>query len=182
MVFFNELLKQIGYKTKLVSARVFDGSDFGPEYDHLAIIAEIGGEKFLTDVGFGDFTAEPLRFVLDDEQADANGFYKITKRDEEYFEVLEKKGESWESEYIFKDTERDLQEFSEMSEFHQTSPESHFTRGKICSLMTNNGRKTLTDQNYIETENGEKTETKINSEREFNEHLEREFNIKSSAQ
>lgn len=179
---FNELLKEIGYKTKIISARVFNGKDFGEEYDHLAILMEIGDEEFLTDVGFGNFTAEPLRFVLDEEQEDANGAYKIIKRDDEYFEVVEKKGESWESEYIFKDLERNLQEFSEMSEFHQTSPESHFTLGKVCSLMTINGRKTLTDKNFIKTENGEKNETEINSEEGFNEILEREFNIKRKIQ
>ena len=179
---FNELLKEIGYKTKIISARVFNGKDFGEEYDHLAILMEIGDEEFLTDVGFGNFTAEPLRFVLDEEQEDPNGAYKIIKRDDEYFEVVEKKGESWESEYIFKDSERDLQEFSEMSEFHQTSPESHFTRGKLCTLMTENGRKTLTDRKFIKTESGEKTETEISSEEGFNEILEREFNIKRKSQ
>jgi N-hydroxyarylamine O-acetyltransferase len=174
---FNELLKQIGYKTKIISARVFTGKDFGAEYDHLAILTEIGDKEFLTDVGFGDFTAEPLRFVLDEEQEDANGFYKIIKRDGEYFEVVEKKGEAWESEYIFKDLERDLQEFAGMCEFHQTSPESHFTLGKVCSIMTDEGRKTLTDRKFIETVNGEKHETEINSEDEFKEILEREFQI-----
>ena len=180
---FNELLKEIGYQTKVVSARVFDGvKNFGAEYDHLAILTKIGGEEFLVDVGFGSFTAEPLRFVLDQEQADANGFYKIKKRGEEYFEVVEKKGEVWESEYIFKDFERDLQEFSEMCNFHQTSPESHFTKGKICSLMTETGRKTLTDRNFIETKNGEKKETEINSEDEFNEILKSEFELVGFAQ
>ncbi len=174
---FSELLTEIGYQTKIVSARVFTGKDFGAEFDHLAILTEIGGEKFLVDAGFGDFTAEPVRFVLDEEQSDDTGIFKIKKRDEDYFEVVKKAGEAWNREYIFKDLERELSEFAGMCEFHQTSPESHFTRGKICSLMTSTGRKTLTDKKFIETQNGEKRETEMDSEAEFNQFLESEFNI-----
>jgi N-hydroxyarylamine O-acetyltransferase len=64
-----------------------------------------------------------------------------------------------------------------MSEFHQTSPESHFTRGKVCSLMTLNGRKTLTDKKIIETKNEEKTEITVDSDEHFNQILANEFQI-----
>lgn len=175
---FNELLKILGFQTKLISARVFNGAGFGAEYDHLAILVKIGDEEYLTDVGFGDFSTEPLKFVLDTEQSDANGTFSIRKHDESYFEVVKKHGEIWQSEYIFKDLARDLSEFAEMCNFHQTSPQSHFTRGKLCSLMTENGRKTLTDKKFIKTENGAKTEKQIISEDEFNEILAREFLIK----
>lgn len=175
---FNELLKAIGYKTKIISARVSDGKDFGAEYDHLAILTEIDGKEYLSDVGFGDFTAEPLKFVLDEEQTDATGIFKIRKHGEDYFEVVKKDGDEWKSEHIFKDLARDLSEFAGMCEFHQTSPESHFTRGKVCSIMTENGRKTLTDKKFIATVNGEKRATEINSEDEFFEILDREFKIK----
>ena len=173
----NELLKKIGFQSRIISARVSNGKDFGAEYDHLAILTKIGGEEFLFDAGFGDFTAEPLRFSLDVEQIDETGIFKIIKRDAEYFEVVKKDGAEWKSEYIFKDLERDLREFSEMCEFHQTSPESHFTRGKVCSLMTENGRKTLTDKKFIETVNGEKREKQIGSEDEFNQILLEKFGL-----
>lgn len=175
---FNELLKILGFQTKLISARVFNGKDFGAEYDHLAILVQIGDAEYLTDVGFGDFSAEPLKFVLETEQTDANGIFSIKKHDKNYFEVVKKHSGEWQSEYIFKASVRDLSEFAEMCDFHQTSPASHFTRGRLCSLMTENGRKTLTDKNFIETEKGEKTETEIDSEDEFYEILAREFLIK----
>ena len=174
---FYELLTEIGFRSKIISARVYNGKDFGAEYDHLAILTEIGDEEYLVDVGFGDFTAEPLKFVLDIEQQDENGTFLIRKFDEEYFEVVKKVGEAWKSEYIFKDWARVLEAFDKMCNFHQTSPESHFTQGKVCSLMLENGRKTLTDKKFIETRNGEKNETEINSEDEFNEILMREFQI-----
>ena len=104
----------------------------------------------------------------------------IEKFDEEYFKVSKKDGGGWKSEYIFKDLKRDLAEFTEMCEFHQTSPESHFTQGKVCSLMTADGRKTLTDKKFIETKNGQKTETDVNSEEDFYLILAREFRIEKT--
>ena len=104
-------------------------------------LTKIDEEEYLVDVGFGDFTAEPLKFVLETEQQDRNGTFLIRKFDEEYFEVVKKDGDGWKSEYIFKDLSRDLAEFTEMCNFHQTSSDSHFTRGKVCSLMTKTGVK-----------------------------------------
>lgn len=175
---FFELLTALGYESTIVSARVFNGKDFGAEYDHLAILTKIGDEKFLVDAGFGDFTTEPLKFVADEEQPDENGIFKITKRDSEYFEVFKKNADDWKSQYIFTDKARDLSEFSEMCGFHQISPESHFTRGKICSIATVDGRKTLSDKKFIQTRNGEKSEIQVNSEEDYNEILEREFKIR----
>lgn len=178
---FNELLNKIGFQSKIISARVsFGGGKFGAEYDHLAIVSKIEDEEFLVDVGFGDFTAEPLKFILDIEQTDDNGIFLIRKQTDEYFEVIKKDNENWQSEYIFKDLARDLTEFTAMCNFHQTSPESHFTRGKVCSIMLENGRKTLTDKKFIETKNGVKAESEVNSDEEFNQILEREFGIKQS--
>lgn len=177
---FFELLNELGFENKIISARVFNGKDFGAEFDHLGILTTINGGVFLVDVGFGDFTAAPLKFVLDIEQTDENGTFLIRKFNENYFEVVKKDGKTWASEYIFKDTARDLQEFSEMCNFHQTSPESHFTRGKLCSLLTVNGRKTLTDKKFIETQDGEKIETKIKSEEDFYRILAQEFQIKKA--
>lgn len=175
---FNELLRSLRFRTRLVSARVSDGKGgFGREYDHLAILVIIGELEFLADVGFGDFTAEPLRVVADLEQTDKNGVFVLRRFDDGYLKVAKKDGDSWQSEYIFAPFGRDLAEFAEMCDFHQTSPESHFTQGKVCSRMLDGGRKTLTDKKFIETKNGEKRETEVNSEDEFYEILAREFGI-----
>ena len=176
---FNELLNELGFPSRIISARVAqDNGEFSREYDHLAILTSVEGEDFLVDAGFGSFAAEPLKFVLDVEQRDANGAFMIRKFDADYFEVVKKDGENWRGEYIFKNQKRDLAEFTEMCDFHQTSPESHFTRGKVCSIMLENGRKTLTDKKFIETDGDEKSEIDIDSEEIFNEILTREFGVR----
>jgi N-hydroxyarylamine O-acetyltransferase len=174
---FNELLRALGFTTRVVSARVFNGTDHGPEYDHAAIIVSINGDEYLADVGFGDFTAEPLRFVLDEEQTDAAGAFVIRQFDKEYLEVAKRDGDGWKSEYIFKDVARDLSEFAGMCDYQQYSPDSHFAKGRICSLMTTNGRKTLTDKRFVVTADGERTELPVGSEEEFERILAREFGI-----
>ena len=178
---FNELLQSLGFRTRLISACVSDGKGgFSDEFDHLAIIVIISESEYLADVGFGAFTAEPLRLICDLEQPDETGLFVVKQFDDGYLKVAKKEGENWQSEYIFKPFARDLAEFAEMCRFHQTSPESHFTRGRVCSLMTAEGRKTLTDKKFIETKNGQKVETDVNSEEDFNRILEREFHIKRS--
>jgi len=152
----------------LISARVGrpDGT-FGAEFDHAAIIVSIDGEEFLTDVGFGDFSAEPLRFVVGEEQQDANGTFKIETADSAAFVVKKLAGDEWKIEYLFTARARDLAEFAEMCDFQQYSPESHFTKGRLCSLMTEKGRKTLTDEKFIVTTDKGKVEETITSEEMF---------------
>ena len=176
---FNDLLVSLGFRTRLISARVFNGTEHGPEFDHAAIIVKIGSEEFLTDVGFGAFTSEPLKVVPGEKQQDANGIFVIRKLDEKYLEVAKLDGSSWRSEYIFENVARRLSDFTEMCDFQQYSPNSHFRKGKLCSIMTETGRKTLTEKSLIVTSNGEKKETHVNSEAEFNRLLAAEFGIVS---
>jgi len=176
---FYELLEKIGFQNKIISAKVSKGNgDFGAEYDHLAIITRIGDKEYVVDVGFGAFSAEPLEFILDVEQKDDNGVFLIRKFDENYFEIVRRDGDVWQIEYIFTTLQRGLTEFAEMCQYHQTSSESHFTRGRVCSLMTIDGRKTLTDGKFIETKNGQKHEIIIDSDEIFQKILAREFHIK----
>ena len=174
---FNELLRRLGFETRLISARVFNGTSHGPEFDHAAIIVTIGDEEYLSDVGFGDFSAEPLRFVLDVEQIDTTGNFVIRRFDNEYIEVAKLIDGGWKSEYVFKNIARDLSDFAEMCDFQQYSPESHFTKGKLCSIMTENGRKTLTDSKLIVTTTGKKTDRQIVDEADFYRTLYDEFGI-----
>ena len=175
---FADLLNELGFPSRIISARVVkQNGELSPEYDHLAILTRIGAAEYLVDVGFGSFTAEPLKLTPDAEQPDPNGIFMIRKFDADYLEVVKKDAEKWQSEYIFKTMTRELPEFVAMCNFHQTSPESHFTRGKICSLMTPSGRKSLTDKKLIITNENEKREIEIDSEEKFDWLLRQEFSI-----
>jgi N-hydroxyarylamine O-acetyltransferase len=137
---FYELLASIGFQSKRISAKVSTGNgEFGAEYDHLAIIAKIDGKEYLVDVGFGDFTAEPLEFVLETEQQDRNGVFLIRKFDENYFEVVKKDEGIWKSEYIFTPLARNLTEVR-----RNVSLSANFVRitfYKRQSLLADDGKR-----------------------------------------
>ncbi len=175
---FNELLCLAGFETRLVSARVTDGSGgFGDEFDHMAIIVTINGNEYLSDVGFGEFTFAPLIILTGEKQIDERGEFVIEKYDEEHLIVRKKKDDSYEDQYIFSLTGRSPQEFEGMCRYHQTSPESHFTRKKLCSLPFDGGRITLTGDSLKLTKESVTTETPLNGSEEFSRLLKEKFGI-----
>lgn len=144
---FYELLHALNFTVKMISARVYNNNKvFEEEYDHLALIVSIEGDDYLVDVGFGDFILFPLKIDLGLEQNDTNGIFIIEKYDNEYLQVSKILNDEIMPQYIFTTSPRELEEFKSMCHYNQTSPNSHFTYGKLISIQTLNGRITLTDK------------------------------------
>jgi N-hydroxyarylamine O-acetyltransferase len=72
---------------------------------------------------------------------------------------------------------RALEDFAERCRFHQTSPESHFTRGRICTLATPEGRITLSDLRLIVTTGLQGTERRLAAEAEYAAVLRQTFGV-----
>jgi N-hydroxyarylamine O-acetyltransferase len=64
-----------------------------------------------------------------------------------------------------------------MCHYHQTSPESSFTRRRICSLATPEGRVTLSGLRLIVTNHGERQERDLSGEEETRDVLRQHFGI-----
>jgi N-hydroxyarylamine O-acetyltransferase len=64
-----------------------------------------------------------------------------------------------------------------MCHYHQTSPESHFTRQRICSLPTPEGRITLSDNKLIETRGPSRQETSLSGDHEWRAKLYELFGV-----
>ena len=178
---FYKLLKQIGFAVKMVSARVYNNKTkiFSPEFDHMALIVSINEDDYLVDVGFGEFAFYPIKIEPGKETDDRGGIFRIDIYDDKYL-VVQKKNEYGEfmSEYIFSKMARQMKEFYSMCTFHQVSSESHFTKKRICSLPTENGRITLTGNTLKITEQGIVEETQLTDEIEVEEVLSGYFGIK----
>ena len=57
---FGALLQTLGFEVVMLSGGVMNPrGEFGPEYDHMALLVTLG-ERWLVDVGFGDCFREPL--------------------------------------------------------------------------------------------------------------------------
>ena len=177
---FYELLKEIGFTVKLVSARVYDKKkEYSPEFDHMAIVASIKNDNYLVDVGFGEFAFSPIKIELNKDTIDPRGIFRIEIFDENYKTVKKKNAEGkFIPEYIFSEKERQLEEFYARCYYHQTSNESHFTQNRICSLPTKDGRITLTGDTLKITENGMVKERHLNNEQEVQQELWNYFGIK----
>jgi N-hydroxyarylamine O-acetyltransferase len=95
----------------------------------------------LVDVGFGDAFTRPL--PLDGRwRRDGRKLVRIARRDGRWC-YEEDMGEGPRPSYDFTEVPRSLDEFTPRNEWQQTSPDSHFTAGSVCSILTPTHRFTL---------------------------------------
>jgi N-hydroxyarylamine O-acetyltransferase len=171
------LLRSLGFQVTLLSARVTtEAGGESPEFDHLCLRVDLD-EPWLADVGFGDSFLEPLRLQIGVEQSDPAGIFRIGQRDDRLqLEKMRADG-SWKGQYSFTLQSRRLEDFAGMCHFHQTSPESHFTRNSICTRATDDGRTTLAGMRLILTNRGQRSEILLTSDEERNHALREHFGI-----
>ncbi len=154
---FYALLKQLGFDVRLVSAQVYNGNDYGPPFDHAAMVVVLDNKRYLSDVGFGEFVLHPLEIDCDVVQVDACGDFTVTQADNVYY-VAKKDASGDKPIYQFSLQSVSIDDFSEMCDYHQHSPDSHFTQKRLISLATPNGRVTLSGKTLIKRSNGKSTE------------------------
>lgn len=175
---FAWLLKKIGFQVTYLNARVFNREgNLGIDFDHLALLVRLPQEstRWLADVGFGDSFNEPLSFEERGEQVQGLRAYRLEQTSEGYITWQKNYDGTWERQYFF-----DLQphnfpaDYEAACLYHQTSPESSFTRGSIISKATPVGRVSLEAGHLIITVNGQRSEHAIKDEDEYR-HLLREY-------
>lgn len=176
---FGELLKQLGFKTEMIAAGVYGKSGtFSPEFDHMALLVTMEDGQWLADVGFGKNFLEPLAFKMNIEQTDPAGHFKISSDGtSRYIFSMQNEEGQFIPQHRFTATSRDLSEFTEMCNYHQTSPDSHFTRGHVCSKATVDGRITLGKNKLIKTIHNNETTEELKDDKEVSETLKTYFNI-----
>ena len=175
---FYELLRSIGFKAKRISARVYNKDNtYSPEFDHFTIIVKIDNIDYLTDVGFGEFIFEPLELRLGKIQNVERGSYSFDEYEDGYLRLNKIEDGAHTPEFIFKNIERNLAEYKEMCEYHQSNPNSHFMKKKLISLPTINGRITISGKTLKIVENKKVTEKKLKNETEFEKELWDKFKI-----
>jgi N-hydroxyarylamine O-acetyltransferase len=174
---FGWLLRQLGYSVRVVEGQVRDSDrNFGPPFDHMALLVTLD-KQYLVDVGFGDFCREPLP-MSGDQRSDLSGTYKVSLgEDTDHCLTMEMNDNEWVPTYRFTTTERELDDFVEMCEYQQSSPESAFTGRTVCTMATHTGRATLSDDSLIITENDRKRTENIDSQRERERVLDDVFGI-----
>jgi len=162
---FAALLRALGFEVAQLAAGVgrADGS-FGPDFDHMSLSVTLA-ERWLADVGFGDSFREPLRLDERGEQAQGDRSY-LVEEDGDRLVLRQRQGAEgpWEAQYGFAPRAHELAEYEEMCRYHQTSPQSHFTQKRVCSLALPDGRVTLSDLKLITTRGGVRQERMLADE------------------
>jgi N-hydroxyarylamine O-acetyltransferase len=175
---FHDLLQTLGYQVTLASARVYSAEKgYGPEFDHMVILVSVDDQKFLVDVGFGEFAFSPLPMILDEVWHDRRGDFVISAYGENDYVVTRISEGKFIPQYAFSETVRTPGDFAGMCLYHQTSPASHFTQKRLCSLPTGEGRITLTGNTLRITSAEGVTEINLASEKEVGEALQQYFSI-----
>jgi N-hydroxyarylamine O-acetyltransferase len=178
---FAALLRELGFEVIMLSAEVASPEGvFGPEFDHMALLVSLR-ECWLVDVGFGDSFREPLLLDTEDDQLQGDRAYRVIKEKDRLTVFQRDADAEWKAQYRFGLQPHTYSDYAEMCHYHQTSPQSHFTRQRICSLATPVGRLTLSDKRLITTfKGGVREERLLNNEKEYLEVLREFFGIESS--
>jgi N-hydroxyarylamine O-acetyltransferase len=158
---FGALLTHLGFNVRRIDARVWldQQQQFGPPFDHLALVVGLAEGEFLVDVGFGDNNRTPMR-LPQDTLNDISGTYSLTQT----------KGQAWllarsgRPLYEMLLEDQPLSAFAPMYRYHQTSPESIFAKGLICTKATPSGRITLSRDRLIVLDGAERTEIQVSNQ------------------
>ena len=159
---FALLLEALGAQVSRVAARVYGGAGLGPPFDHLALIVRPadGSGPWLADVGFGSHSDYPLLLDARDDQDDPAGVFRLADADAGDIDVL-KDGKP---QYRIEMRERSLADCVPTCWWQQTSPLSHFTQGTICSRLTPGGRVSISGRILIQTQDGARTEQRLDTD------------------
>ncbi len=171
-------LSTLGYEVTLLSGRAkLSVGNFGPEFDHLALKVQLD-EPWLVDVGFGDCFRYPLQISELGDQDDGESIYRIDPKEKDHCLVIRKDdARNWWEQYLFNPIPRKLSDFEEMNHYHQTSLGSHFTRGRVITIATEDGRTTLSGTRLnIRNKAGDQT-TILSGKNELMETLSSKFGI-----
>lgn len=174
---FAALLRELGFNITMLSAEVAnDKGEFGPPFDHMTLLVTLE-ERWLADVGFGDSFREPLLLDEREPQIQGNDAFRIEETETHFVMSRRLENGDWQPQYRFTFVPYGYADYAEMCRFHQTSPESHFTQKRICSLATIDGRVSLSEMRLITTSGSERKEVELADRTQYEQILREQFGI-----
>ena len=174
---FAALLRTLGFRVTMLSAGVSNATgEFGPDFDHMALLVQLE-QPYLADVGFGDSFLEPLRLDDRGEQAEGSRAYRIDERRGQLTLLRRDPDGDFRPQYRFTLRPREYAEYEAMCLYHQRSPNSHFTRERVCSMATRDGRVTLSGLRFITTKAGERVELTLDANSDITQLLRQSFGL-----
>jgi N-hydroxyarylamine O-acetyltransferase len=155
---FAHALRAIGFKVTELSARVLWNVPAGVHTPrvHMLLLAEIEGQRYLTDVGFGgNVLTAPLLLDSGNEQTTPHEPFQVLKDGGKYLVQFKMRGE-WVKLYRFDLSEQLLPDHEQGNWFVSTHPKSIFVNGLLAARAEPNRRYALGNNKLsVHKRNGE---------------------------
>lgn len=166
---FAWLLKEIGFEITYLNARDYHEEDntFGIDFDHLTLMVQIQDEsiRWLADVGWGDSFTQPLNIDSAIWQEQGLRSYRLEPFNNGYQLWQKGYGGKIERQYYFDLIAHNFPfEYEAACVYHQTSPSSIFTKNRIISRVTEDGRVSLDNNELIITKQGQQTRSQVSED------------------
>ncbi|XP_060949703.1 arylamine N-acetyltransferase, pineal gland isozyme NAT-3-like [Limanda limanda] len=140
---FSWLLSSLGFQVTMLSAQVkgLITGFYGPPFDHLVLLVTLQGRRWLCDVGYGaaGFSV-PISLETSGPQVEGHRVYRIRKQGDVHFlewQGVENTGADgvWKEILKFTLDPRRLEDFTDMCQYHQSSPCSLIFSKSLCVIM-----------------------------------------------
>jgi N-hydroxyarylamine O-acetyltransferase len=174
---FSRVLAELGFHvTRLLARGAFGGAYTAKT--HEVMTAEIGGQAYLCDVGYGaEGIAAPLPLVVGAELTQFTNTYRFSE-DPRFGYILERvTGDGFTPMYAFTLDECLPDDYELSNHYTSTHPASFFRMMKFVTMPTRSGRVTLTDNSFKTVANGRVTETPVSGNAEFAKLLAQRFGL-----
>ena len=175
---FGWLLSEIGFPVQNFFGRFVRGEPQIPMRRHHVLVARIGEDRYVCDVGVGIAIArEPLLLQEGLVQKQDFGTYKIERDAALGWVIYSMEHNEWEWLYSFTEEPQLPVDFVQPTFFCEYAPESIFNKEPMIALRTPDGRKTIDgDTLKIFSSGGVKVE-KLDGEAALHEALKTHFGI-----
>jgi N-hydroxyarylamine O-acetyltransferase len=164
---FAELLVALGFRVRRLAARPFtsEGADgLAPPFAHLALLVEVD-RRWLTDVGFGFFSREPLDVDARGVQGVDGRGYRVRKEGGGL--AVEDTGMTSRWGYAFGLESHELADYAEQCRVYSTDPQSGFVTRAVVSQAFPDGWITVTRQAVIGGRAGERLDRPISGDADW---------------
>lgn len=142
---FRSVLDALGVPTRTFLGRVvLDApADAQPARTHMLLVAELGGTRYLVDVGFGGLApTAPLLFETGRVQTTSHEDYRIEARGDA-FQLEARVGDAWKPLYRFDLTPQLDIDIEVANHYVATYPTSFFRTALMAARVASDGRHTL---------------------------------------
>jgi N-hydroxyarylamine O-acetyltransferase len=145
---FAWLLRAVGFRVDLLEAQVaVDDERYTDPFDHAVVRVWLDGRPWHADVGFGEHAHRPFPMAEGVTHTEGQRSWRWVARRPGFLD-LDRRGPEgvWSHDHRLSLDPRRLSDFDDRCRWQQTSVDSHFTEGPVCTIARpGGGRVTLAD-------------------------------------